>query len=119
MPEQIDRLSRGEVVEQGVQIGQVVGEPEVVGVAGVRQAVTAPVGCQNVAPLRHGVDNKLKRVGHVHPAVQEPQGRLTALGLTPFEQVVVEPPDRDKHALGGAKGGVHWHIIRNSAWPPD
>ncbi len=82
--DQVNGLPRVERIEEGVQIGQVIGEPVTVGGWGLGQAVTAPVhrhdGALAGKSLAEGIDHELPGGGHIHPAVGQDQGcsaRLT------------------------------------------
>src|SRR5690606_32875396 len=90
---QVHGLIAGEVVDEAVQVGQVVGEHVVVGRLGwACAAEAAPVGRQNGPALDHGfgqgVDHELVGGAHVHPAVHQEQGRGAALGGAPAPDVV-------------------------------
>ena len=105
--DQIDGLSGAQVVEQSVQVGQVVRKPKVVYRTRVAQAITAPIGRHDPAICCQGVDHKLKRCRHIHPAVQKHQGCFAGLALAPFAQVILQTANGDKRGSGGFLGLVH------------
>ena len=112
--DQINRLAGGVVVQQKVQVGQVVGKPEVVGLTSAGLAKAAPVGRDDASAcgkgLWQGIDHELVRGGHVHPTVQQHQRRAMAgagIVRTPAQYVVFQAPYRDKLGAGSAFFFVH------------
>ena len=79
MAQEVDRTLGLKVVDQGVKIRQVIGEPKIVDLAGVGQAKAAPVGRDDASAcgkgLWQGIDHELVRGGHVHPAVGQHERR--------------------------------------------
>ena len=100
---QVNGLAGVERVEQGVQIGQVIGEPVAVGGRGFGQAVAAPVhgddGALADKRLAEGVDHELVRGRHIHPAVGQNEGGGTRQGIAPLADVVAAAAQRHPVAL--------------------
>ena len=100
---QVNGLFGVERVEQGVQIGQVVGEPVAVGGRGLGQAITAPVhrddGALADKSLAEGIDHELVGGGHVHPAVGQNERGGSGCGCAPLADVVAAAAQRHPVAL--------------------
>ena len=74
--QQVDGAIGHVMVDDGVEVGHVVGEPVGVRVGALGQAKTAPVGRDHVPVALERVDDELERRGHVHPAMDhEDHGR--------------------------------------------
>jgi hypothetical protein len=105
--QQVDRPLGLEVVDQGVKVGQVVGEPKIVHLAGVGQAIAAPVGRDDVAVDFERIDHELERGADIHPAMHHEKRQNTRLGCSPFPDVVIQMAQRDEAAARGALDLVH------------
>ena len=87
---QVDAAVLREQPQQHVQVAQVVDEP-VPARGPLAQAEAAPVGCDHVPVALERVDQKLERRRDVHPAVQQPQLRMS--GIAPGAHVVAQAAD--------------------------
>jgi hypothetical protein len=106
--------AQGLAAEQGVQVGQVVGEP--VGVRGrpAGAAKAPPVHGQDVAVLAlvvgHRIHQELEGGADVHEAMAQQQRRALGrhqAGVTPLADVVLQAADVHPAVAGGAAGLVH------------
>ncbi|MDT4840513.1 hypothetical protein FQZ97_743390 [compost metagenome] len=97
---QIDLALADVVIEQGVEVGQVVGEPVAVDCRSFEPGVAeaAPVGRDDPALGLQRVHHKLPRSRHIHPAMYQHQWRHGIAALTPCAHVVVQIADRDEFA---------------------
>ena len=97
VPHQIDGRVAGEMVQQIVQIQQIVGKDEMIGLRGRGVAEAAPVGRDDVALLLQRIHQELVGVRYVHPAVTQHQQGLAFTRRAPFQHMVLQVADR-QHA---------------------
>ena len=104
---QVDAAVLREQPQQHVQVAQVVDEP-VPARGPLAQAEPAPVGGDHVPVALERIDQKLERRRDVHPAVQQPQLRVS--GIAPGAHVVAQAADVEDVRLA-------WFHLTASASP--
>ena len=117
--DEVDRAARGQRVEQGLEVAEVVREPEGVRADRAAAAEAAPVGRHDVAcrPFlaRQLVDEELEGRAHVHPAVRQHERGPLRRGqrrVAPLVDLVAHGAHGQLAGARGAQrhvggGGVH------------
>ncbi len=95
MADQVNWRIRREVIDDGLKVGHVIGEPVTTTrfARRVGAAVAALIRRDHVPVALHRVDQKLERGGNVHPAMKHEHG--LGRGVAPGEHFGGVAPDRE------------------------